>query len=77
MLADVRKTREKGYTVNNEEYVLGLISIGAPLINEDGVVLGAVSFDVSTAQFTVAEAERRLGPAALRLVRQIKPTLPM
>ncbi len=77
VLADVRKTREKGYTVNNEEYVLGLISIGAPLINEDGIVLGAVSFDVSTVQFTVAEAERRLGPAVLRLVKQIQPTLPL
>jgi DNA-binding IclR family transcriptional regulator len=77
VLSDVRKTREKGYAVNNEEYVLGLISIGAPLINEDGVVIGAVSFDVSTVQFTVAEAEKRLGPAVLKLVKEIRPTLPI
>jgi DNA-binding IclR family transcriptional regulator len=75
--ADLRKTRERGYAVNNEEYVLGLISIGAPLINKDGAVLGAVSFDVSTVQFTLEEAEKRFSPAVLRLVKDIQPMLPL
>ena len=77
LLADLRKTRERGYAVNNEEYVLGLISIGAPLINKDGAVLGAVSFDVSTVQFTLEEAEKRFSPAVLRLVKDIQPMLPL
>jgi DNA-binding IclR family transcriptional regulator len=77
VLADLRKTRERGYAVNNEEYVLGLISIGAPLINKDGNVLGAVTFDVSTAQYTLEEAEKRFAPAVLRLVKDIQPMLPL
>jgi len=77
VLADLRRARQRGYVVNNEEYVLGLVSIGAPLINEDGVVLGALSFDVSTVQFTAAEAEKRLAPAVLKLAAALKPALPL
>jgi len=76
VLADLRKTRERGYSVNNEEYALGLISIGAPLLNKDGNVLGAVSFDVSTVHCTLREAEKLLVPAVLQLVKDIQPMLP-
>ncbi|MCK7490942.1 MAG: hypothetical protein MZW92_03455 [Comamonadaceae bacterium] len=77
LLADLRKTRERGYAISNEEYVLGLVSIGAPLVNADGNVLGAVSFDAATAQFTVGEAEKRFAPAVLQLVNTIGPMLPL
>lgn len=77
VMADLRRTRERGYAVNNEEYVLGLISIGAPLVNKDGAVLGVISFDVSTVQFTLEEAERRFAPAVLQLAQDIQPELPL
>lgn len=77
LLADLRRSRQRGYVVNNEEYVLGLISVGAPLVNEDGVVLGALSFDVSTIQFTAAEAEMRLAPTVALLAAELKPALPL
>jgi DNA-binding IclR family transcriptional regulator len=77
VLADLRRARERGYAVNNEEYVLGLISIGASLVNEDGAVLGALSIDVSTVQYTAGEAEKRFAPAVLRLVKDIQPSLPL
>jgi DNA-binding IclR family transcriptional regulator len=77
VLADLRRTRERGYALNNEEYVLGLISVGAPLINKDGVVLGVISFDVSTVQFTLEEAEKRFASAVLRLAKDIQPELPV
>jgi DNA-binding IclR family transcriptional regulator len=76
LMADLRKTRERGYSINNEEFVVGLISIGAPLINRDGAIIAAVSFDVSTVQFTVEEAEKRFAPGLLRLVEDIRPILP-
>jgi IclR family pca regulon transcriptional regulator len=76
LLADLRRTRERGYSINNEEFVVGLISLGAPLIALDGTVIGAVSFDISTVQFTVEEAEKRFAPALLRLVEDIRPMLP-
>ncbi len=77
VVADLRRTRERGYSVNNEEFILGLISVGAPLVNMDGVVIGAVSCDVSTVQFTVAEAEKRFAPAVLQLAKDIQPELPL
>ncbi len=77
ILADLRRSRQRGYAVNNEEYVLGLISLGAPLVNKDGVVLGVISFDVSTVQFTLEEAEKRFAPAVLKLAMDIQPELPL
>jgi DNA-binding IclR family transcriptional regulator len=77
VLADLRKARARGYAVNNEEYILGLISLGAPLVNKDGEVLGAVSFDVSTAQFTLEQARKRFAPAVVRLAKEIQPSLPL
>ncbi len=77
LLADLRRTRERGYSVNNEEFIPGLLSIGAALVNSDGVVLGAVSIDVSTVQYKPAEAERRFAPAVIRLVKDIQPELPL
>ena len=76
LLADLRKTRERGYSINNEESVLGLISIGAPLINREGSILGAVSFDNPTVHFTLEESEKRFVPAVLRLAQDIRPMLP-
>jgi DNA-binding IclR family transcriptional regulator len=76
LLADLRRTRERGYSINNEESVLGLISIGAPLLNRKGEVLGAVSFDNPTVHFTLEEAEKRFAPAVLRLAQDIQPMLP-
>jgi IclR family pca regulon transcriptional regulator len=76
VINDLLKTRERGYSINNEEFIPGLISIGAPLLNRDEEVLGAVSFDGPTAHFTLREAEKRFVPALLRLVEDIRPMLP-
>lgn len=35
--------RDRGYAINDNEEVYGLRSIGAPVLNDDGQVLGAVS----------------------------------
>ena len=76
LLADLRRTRERGYSVNDEEMIPGLISLAGPLINPDGSVLGAVSFDFATVQFTLEEAEKRFAPVLLKLVEDIRPLLP-
>ncbi|MFH1137942.1 MAG: IclR family transcriptional regulator [Pseudomonadota bacterium] len=55
LAAELKKTRERGFSVANEEFLPGLITIGAPLINLDtGFSMGAVSFDFSTIQQTAA-----------------------
>ena len=77
ILADLRKARERGWALNNEEYVLGLISVAAPLVNSEGTVLGAVSIDVSTAQYSVEEAQERFVAPLLALTKEIRPMLPI
>jgi IclR family pca regulon transcriptional regulator len=45
---ELEATRAKGYAVNNEEFIPGLLAIGAPLMNfQTGGVIGAISFDFS------------------------------
>lgn len=49
LLELLKETRKNGFSVNNEEYIKGLISIGAPLFNPlTEEVVGGVSFDTTT-----------------------------
>lgn len=77
LLADLRRTRRRGYAVNDEEMIPGLISLAAPLLKKDGSVMGAVSFDFSTVQFSIGEAEKRFAPVIVRLAQDIRPMLPL
>ncbi|WIV67034.1 IclR family transcriptional regulator [Natrialbaceae archaeon AArc-T1-2] len=43
LFAELERTRERGYAVNNMESLSGLYAIGAPVVDETGVVRGALS----------------------------------
>ncbi len=43
LAADLLQTRERGYAIANEELELGLVAIGAPLLNYDNNVVAAIS----------------------------------
>ena len=54
ILKDIELTRTRGYSINNEEYVEGLICIGAPLMNlREKAVVGAVSLDFPTSEYAL------------------------
>lgn len=58
--AEVEKTRQRGYAMCEEEYLVGLITIGAPLISpQNGEGVGAVSFDFSVLQTSAREIESK------------------
>jgi len=58
ILKDIELTRNRGYSINNQEYVEGLICIGAPLINfNKNCVVGAVSLDFPCAEFSLEEIQ--------------------
>jgi len=60
LLHDLETIRERGYSLNNEEYMLGLISIGAPILNpENGTVLGSISFDSTTINHSIRAFEKK------------------
>jgi IclR family pca regulon transcriptional regulator len=71
-------TRERGYSINNEEYVPGLIAIGAPLINVDTKqVVGSVCFDKNLVQMSAARMERQYARAIVSLAREISEVMPI
>lgn len=43
LLQNLSKIRERGYAINDSESLMGLFAIGAPIINRQGVVRGALT----------------------------------
>lgn len=77
LIADLKKTKKRGYSFNNEEYLRGLISIGAPLINmETNRAIGAISFDFSTIQYSLKTIESKYSKAIVKLAKQISEMIP-
>lgn len=51
LLAHLAEVRNNGYSLNDEEYIRGLISIGAPIFNPvTGQVMGGIAFDSTTVE---------------------------
>lgn len=53
--ADLERTRERGYASNVEEDLLGLRSVGTPIFDGDGEVLGALSMTVPADRLSEVE----------------------
>jgi DNA-binding IclR family transcriptional regulator len=72
LLKDLKLVRELGYARNNEESLPGLIAIGAPLYSlRTSAVIGAVSFDSSTATYSMKEFERLFAGYLVELAKKI------
>jgi DNA-binding IclR family transcriptional regulator len=72
LLEDLRKTKKRGYAINDEEYVLGGITIATPFFSQDtGHPVGAVSFDFSAAQYSVEQVESQYVSILLNLGKKI------
>lgn len=75
--AEIRITRSRGYAIDDEEIVLGVRCVGAPIVDGAGQVRGAVSVAGPAWRLTRARLEL-LGPevaeAARRIGAQLQPT---
>lgn len=47
-LADLEKTRQRGWSANQEEFTQGIVSVGAPIFSGNGEIAGAICVDVPT-----------------------------
>jgi IclR family pca regulon transcriptional regulator len=57
---DIRQTRTRGYSINDREYMTGVISIGAPMMNlQTKSVVGAVSLDFPSNEYTLESIEKQ------------------
>jgi DNA-binding IclR family transcriptional regulator len=72
LLDELEQARKRGYSLNNQEYIPGLLAIGAPLISaRSHKVVGAVSFDVSTVQYSIDQVRREFSQAIKDLASEI------
>lgn len=76
--AELRRTRTRGYAIGNEEYLPGLLALGAPLINRHlDRVQGAMSFMTSTQHYSMAEFEAAYANPLVELAKEISALLPV
>jgi len=72
LTAELDVVRSRGYSVNDEEYFPGLVSIGAPLMNyRSGRVLGAISFDFASSESPLNFIERNYSSILIQLAKDI------
>jgi len=50
LLNEIDLTRQRGWSINQEEYTYGVVSVGAPIFSGRGVPAGAICVDVPTAR---------------------------
>ncbi len=72
LVRELKLTRDRGYAVNNEEYVLGLICIGVPLMNYNtNTVAGAVSLDFPSSEYSLKTLERSYTGVLTKLASEL------
>lgn len=77
LLEELEGVRSRGYAISEEEYLPGLLAIGAPLVNPlDGKGVGAVSFDFSVLQHHAEEISTRYARQIVRVAKQLSELLP-
>lgn len=47
-LADLEKTKSRGWSLNREEFTQGIVSVGAPIFSVDDQIAGAICVDIPT-----------------------------
>ena len=77
LLAELKSAKTRGYAMSEEEYLPGLLAIGAPLINPvNGTGVGAVSFDFSLLQHGAEEIATRYARQIVQVAAQLSELLP-
>ena len=65
-------TKLRGYSINNEEYVKGLICIAAPLMNfNTKEVAGAVSLDFPLSEYALNSIEKNYTEILTKLASEL------
>lgn len=67
--------RGRGYAVNDEEFVEGLLAVGAVIKNPDGSVLGAIAISGPTYRLSETRLNDDLPEALLRTCRNVESAL--
>jgi DNA-binding IclR family transcriptional regulator len=78
LIEELKISRARGYAVSDEEYLPGLVSIGAPLFDAiSGVGVGAVSFDFSVLEHSAGDIQARYGDLVRETAETLSEILPL
>ena len=77
LMAELKKTKARQYAIAEEEYLPGLVAIGAPLYDPiSGKAVGAVSFDFSVLQHSPKYIEATYGDMIRETATSLSDLLP-
>ncbi len=77
LIAELVAAKAQGYTMSVEEYLPGLIAIGAPLVDPlTGQGVGAVSFDFSVVQNTAEDIRTKYAAVIVETAKALSGLLP-
>ena len=76
LMAEIRKVREQGYAVVDQELEPGLIAVAVPVRNLRGQVVAAINICGHTMQTSIEKLTSVCLPEALKTARQITARLP-
>ncbi len=77
LLEDLQETRKRGYALNDQEYISGLIAVGAPILNlETRLPIGAVSFNFFTLKHSLKEVEKEYSGVVTKLAKELSEQIP-
>lgn len=77
LVEELKKTKERQYSMSEEEYLPGLIAIGAPLFDPvNGKGVGAVSFDFSVLQHNAKDIKAKYGEMIKKTANSLSGLLP-
>lgn len=72
LLKELKQASQCGYARSREEFLPGLIAIGAPLFNlHQNKVIGGISFDCTTAQYTIEQFEEKFAALLIGLAKKL------
>ena len=71
IMAQVRKVRDLGYSISNEEFMVGDVSIGAPVFDHTGSVAAAVSVPVSSVRWQNPEVREQIVSLVMNTARSV------
>jgi DNA-binding IclR family transcriptional regulator len=77
LVAELKKTKARQYAMSEEEYLPGLVAIGAPLYDPiSGRGVGAVSFDFSVLQHGAEDIKAKYGDMIKETANSLSGLLP-
>ena len=72
---ELRRVRENGFAINNEELAYGLRSIAAPVLTRDGVATAAINLAVHSSMVSMEQLAARLSETLRRAAADISARL--